>query len=82
MWRSSLKPQVVSLSHEAHIVVGTAGRVLKHINEGNLKLENINTFVLDEADKMLDMGFFDDISKYLHFYQNKDKLFFFCNIFK
>ena len=57
------KPQVVSLSHEAHIVVGTAGRVLKHINEGNLKLENINTFVLDEADKMLDMGFFDDISK-------------------
>src|SRR5574344_966634 len=57
------KPQVVSLSHEAHIIVGTAGRVLKHINEGNLKLENINTFVLDEADKMLDMGFFDDISK-------------------
>ena len=50
------KPQVVSLSHEAHIIVGTAGRVLKHINEGNLKLENINTFVLDEADKMLDMG--------------------------
>ena len=36
---------------------------MKHINEGNLKLENINTFVLDEADKMLDMGFFDDISK-------------------
>ena len=56
------RPQVVSLEHEAHIIVGTAGRVLKHINEGNLKLENINTFVLDEADKMLDMGFFDDIS--------------------
>ena len=41
----------------------TAGRVLKHIEEANLKLEDINSFVLDEADKMLDMGFYDDISK-------------------
>jgi len=57
------KPQVLSLSHEAHIIVGTAGRVLKHIEEANLKLEDINSFVLDEADKMLDMGFYDDISK-------------------
>ena len=53
------------MSHEAHIVVGTAGRVLKHINEGNLKLENINTFVLDEADKMLDMGFLMIFQRYL-----------------
>src|SRR5574344_1100305 len=57
------KPQVLSLEHEAHIIVGTAGRVLKHIEEANLKLEDINSFVLDEADKMLDMGFYDDISK-------------------
>ena len=55
------KPQVLSLKHEAHIVVGTAGRVLKHIKEGNLKCEDIRYFVLDEADKMLDMGFYDDI---------------------
>ena len=55
------KPQVVSLFHGAHIVVATPGRVLKHIKEENIKLENINTLVLDEADKMLDMGFYDDI---------------------
>jgi ATP-independent RNA helicase DbpA len=55
------KPQVVSLEHNAHIVVATPGRILKHILEKNISLENINTLVLDEADKMLDMGFYDDI---------------------
>ncbi|RWS49194.1 ATP-dependent RNA helicase DbpA [Arcobacter venerupis] len=57
------KPQVLSLSHEAHIIVATPGRVLKHIEENNINLENLNTLVLDEADKMLDMGFYDDIMK-------------------
>ena len=55
------KPQVVSLFHGAHIIVGTPGRVLKHIKEENIVLSGINTLVLDEADKMLDMGFYDDI---------------------
>lgn len=55
------KPQVASLFHGAHIIVGTPGRVLQHINEENINFESLNTFVLDEADKMLDMGFFDDI---------------------
>lgn len=55
------KPQVLSLSHGAHIIVATPGRVLKHIEQNNIDLENINTLVLDEADKMLDMGFYDDI---------------------
>lgn len=55
------KPQALSLSHGSHIIVGTPGRVLKHIKEGNINLENLNTLVLDEADKMLDMGFYDDI---------------------
>lgn len=55
------KPQVLSLSHEAHILVATPGRVLKHIQQNNIDLENINSLVLDEADKMLDMGFYDDI---------------------
>jgi len=57
------KPQVVSLSHQAHIIVGTPGRVLKHLDEKNLNLDFVETFVLDEADKMLDMGFYDDIEK-------------------
>ncbi|MCE2572521.1 ATP-dependent RNA helicase DbpA [Motilimonas eburnea] len=50
-------PQIGSLEHGAHIVVGTPGRVLDHLNKGTLVLDDINTFVLDEADRMLDMGF-------------------------
>lgn len=61
------KPQVASLSHQAHIIVGTVGRVLKHLQEGHLNLENLHTFVLDEADKMLDMGFYDDILKIIEY---------------
>lgn len=55
------KPQVASLRHKAHIIVATPGRVLKHISENNIQLENINYLVLDEADKMLDMGFYEDV---------------------
>ncbi len=54
-------PQVNSLSYGAHIVVATPGRVLKHIQEGNIKFDDMKTLVLDEADKMLDMGFYEDI---------------------
>ncbi|WP_419770123.1 MAG: ATP-dependent RNA helicase DbpA [Candidatus Marinarcus sp.] len=57
------KPQAASLFHGAHIVVGTPGRILKHIEEKNINLEDVNTLVLDEADKMLDMGFYEDIMK-------------------
>ncbi|MCO4892796.1 ATP-dependent RNA helicase DbpA [Cupriavidus sp. WGtm5] len=57
-----MRPQVDSLIHGAHIVVGTPGRILDHIDRGSLDLSAINTLVLDEADRMLDMGFFDDIA--------------------
>ena len=50
-------PQIGSLEHGAHIIVGTPGRILDHLNKGRLKLENVNTLVLDEADRMLEMGF-------------------------
>lgn len=50
-------PQVGSLEHGAHIIVGTPGRIEKHLGKGTLKLDGLNTFVLDEADRMLDMGF-------------------------
>lgn len=52
-------PQIGSLEHGAHIVVGTPGRVLDHLNKGTLRLDNLTTFVLDEADRMLEMGFQD-----------------------
>ena len=57
--------QLVSLKREPHIVVGTPGRIKKHLEKGTLKLANIQTLVLDEADRMLDMGFHDDIQAIL-----------------
>jgi ATP-independent RNA helicase DbpA len=56
-------PQLDSLKHGAHIIVGTPGRIQKHLDKSSLKLEKLQTLVLDEADRMLDMGFFDDIKK-------------------
>lgn len=55
--------QMKSLSHGAHIVVGTPGRVLRLLTKKALFLEHTQAFILDEADKMLDMGFHDDIIK-------------------
>ena len=59
----ALRGQVQSLEHGADIVVGTPGRILDHLERGSLSLAAVNTLVLDEADRMLDMGFFDDIAK-------------------
>jgi len=56
-----LKPQLDSLRHGAHIIVGTPGRVLKHLENKSLSLKRLQTLVLDEADRMLDMGFYDDM---------------------
>lgn len=50
-------PQIGSLAHGAHIVVGTPGRVADHLRKGTLDLKRLSTLVLDEADRMLDMGF-------------------------
>lgn len=54
-----LGPQIGSLAHGAHIVVGTPGRLQDHLMKGTLKLDGLKTLVLDEADRMLDMGFAD-----------------------
>lgn len=50
-------PQRDSLHHGAHIVVGTPGRIQDHLQRGTLDLKGVRTFVLDEADRMLEMGF-------------------------
>ncbi|WP_390591396.1 ATP-dependent RNA helicase DbpA [Simiduia litorea] len=50
-------PQLGSLEHGAHIIVGTPGRIEEHVRKGTLVLEHVDTLVLDEADRMLDMGF-------------------------
>ena len=57
-----LRGQTASLAHGAHVVVGTPGRVIDHLERGHLRLEALKTLVLDEADRMLDMGFVDDIT--------------------
>jgi ATP-dependent RNA helicase DbpA len=57
----SIGPQIGSLEHGAHVVVGTPGRIKDHLRKATLTLEHVNTLVLDEADRMLEMGFIDDI---------------------
>ncbi len=53
--------QLRQLRRGAHVVVGTPGRVMDHMRKGTLKLNNLKTLVLDEADEMLRMGFIDDV---------------------
>ena len=58
---STMRPQISSLEHGAHVVVGTPGRIMDHLQRASLDLSALDSLVLDEADRMLDMGFFDDI---------------------
>ena len=59
---STLRNQATSLENGVHIIVGTPGRIMDHMERGYLKLDELQTLVLDEADRMLDMGFHDDIA--------------------
>ena len=78
---STMRPQADSLEHGAHIVVGTPGRIMDHIERGNLKLDALNTLVLDEADRMLDMGFLPDIRRLLTYVpKNRQTLLFSATI--
>ncbi|MBW3568211.1 MAG: DEAD/DEAH box helicase, partial [Proteobacteria bacterium] len=56
-----LRPHLASLAHEPHIVVGTPGRLLELLEKGALPLPALKVLVIDEADRMLDMGFADAI---------------------
>ncbi len=58
-----LRAQATSLSRGAHILIGTPGRILDHLSKGTLDLSTVRRVVLDEADRMLDMGFYEDIMK-------------------
>lgn len=62
---SDIRRQIHALKSHPSIVVGTPGRILDHINRHTLKLHNVKTVVLDEADEMLDMGFVEDIESIL-----------------
>lgn len=62
---ASIGVQIKALQKGAQVVIGTPGRVLDLVNRGKLKLENLSTLVLDEADEMLNMGFKDDLDAIL-----------------
>ena len=59
----ALGPQKQALRHGVHVVVGTPGRVLDHLNQGTLHLDRLRLLVLDEADEMLDRGFAPDVER-------------------
>jgi len=60
-----INKQIKKLRKGVHIVVGTPGRVIDHLNRGTLRLRDVQMVVIDEADRMLDMGFVKDINKIL-----------------
>lgn len=55
-------PQLQALVRGVDIVVATPGRLMDHMQRGTIRLDNVRTFILDEADRMLDMGFIDDVT--------------------
>lgn len=61
--KQPMSVQKTQLQQRVHIVVGTPGRTLDHINKGNLKLDNVKYLVIDEADEMLNMGFIDQVEE-------------------
>jgi len=61
----SIERQIRSLKSGVHIVIGTPGRVMDHMERNTLKLDNVKMMILDEADEMLDMGFREDIESIL-----------------
>jgi ATP-independent RNA helicase DbpA len=69
----SLREQAKNMLRGVDIVIGTAGRLNDHIFRETLALDDIETLVLDEADRMLDMGFFDDIMKIIHRIENRSQ---------
>lgn len=58
-----IEPQVKLLKKGVELIVGTPGRILDHLRRGNLKLDNAHMLVLDEADEMLSMGFYEDVTQ-------------------
>lgn len=60
--------QTQDLKQRAHIIIGTPGRVLDHLEQGTLRIQNIRYFVLDEADEMLNMGFIETVNNIMKYF--------------
>jgi len=64
-------PQLKALNEGVQIVIGTPGRILDHLQQGNLRLDHIRMLILDEADEMLSMGFYPDMRKLQRYFSGK-----------
>ena len=71
---ASIGPQIKALERKPQIVVATPGRLMDHYNRKTIRLDKIKTVVLDEADRMLDMGFFKDVTKIIERIKNRKNL--------
>ncbi|WP_163930883.1 ATP-dependent RNA helicase DbpA [Paraferrimonas sp. SM1919] len=74
-------PQIGSLEHGAHIIVGTPGRIEDHLSRGTLDLTNVETLVLDEADRMLEMGFNEAVDNIIYNIRRKPQTLLFSATF-
>ncbi|NQU78812.1 DEAD/DEAH box helicase [Candidatus Woesearchaeota archaeon] len=68
-----LGPQIYAMEH-AQIIVSTPGRILDHLTRGNVNLSRLKTFILDEADKMVEMGFIEDVEKIMQAMPRKKQI--------
>ena len=68
---SSFEQEKKALTHGANIIIATPGRLIAHLNMGYVNIGNLTHLILDEADRMLDMGFSDDINRILSFLPKK-----------
>ena len=71
---AKMEGQIKQLKKHPQIVVATPGRLMDHYNRKTLRLDKVQTIVLDEADRMLDMGFFDDVTKIIEKVKNRKNL--------
>ncbi len=69
-----MEPQLKALKAKPQVIVATPGRLMDHYNRKNIRFDKIKTVVLDEADRMLDMGFFDDVTAILNRIKNRKNL--------
>jgi len=73
----NIRPQIRNLARRNHFIIGTPGRVIDLMNQGYFKPQQVKTVVLDEADRMLDMGFIGDMRKVLSAVADKSQTLFF-----
>ena len=69
-----MEPQLKALKNLPQVIVATPGRLMDHYNRKNIRFDKIKTVILDEADRMLDMGFFDDVTAILNRIKNRKNL--------